>query len=227
MYNNKLVTAIILAAGSSQRFKHKLYSNNKNLYKINNKEIFKYSLEIFQNNNYIDNIILVTQKDEIDLFKSSIDTANILFVNGGNSRKQSVFNAISKVKDGIVLIHDGARPLITDENINDLLFTMNKYKGSTLAVKSKDTIKISDENNIVLSTTNREFTWLIQTPQCFDLKTLLDAHIKFKEDITVTDDCSLLEKINEPIKLINGSYKNIKITTPEDIVIATAFINTN
>lgn len=225
MYDNKLVTAVLLAAGSSQRFKHDAYDNNKNLYKLHGKEVFKYSLEIFDTNKYIDNIVIVTQADELNIFKSLVnDTKKVItFSLGGNTRQQSVFNAISNLDSEIVLIHDGARPFITDEQVNNLLNTMTKYKGSTLAVKSKDTIKISDEFDQVVTTTTRAFTWLVQTPQCFDLKTLQKAHIKFKNDSTVTDDCSLLEKLNEPIKIINGSYKNIKITTPEDIIIANAF----
>lgn len=101
---------------------------------------------------------------------------------------------------------------------------MQEFKGATIGVLSKDTIKITDENNIVLQTTKRSNTWIIQTPQCFDRKTLLAMHKKYKEE-AVTDDCMLLEKNQEKVKILEGDYTNIKITTYEDLRIMEEFIH--
>ena len=110
----------------------------------------------------------------------------------------------------------GARPAIKQEYIDQCIENMDKYKGVTVGVKAVDTIKITDDNDIVVSTTQRSNTWTIQTPQCFDRKVLLDAHEKHKDDIA-TDDCMLLEKDNYAIKIIPGDYSNIKITTSGDL----------
>ena len=90
---------------------------------------------------------------------------------------------------------------------------MEKYNGATIAVKSKDTIKISDDNGVVISTTERKNTWIIQTPQCFKREILVQAHERFKNNETITDDCILLELSNQKVKLIEGDYTNIKVTT--------------
>ena len=90
---------------------------------------------------------------------------------------------------------------------------MKKYNGATIAVKSKDTIKISDDNGVVINTTERRNTWITQTPQCFNKKLLLDAHKKFKDNENITDDCMLLELLGDKVKLIEGDYTNIKVTT--------------
>ena len=100
---------------------------------------------------------------------------------------------------------------------------MNNYKGATIGVKSKDTIKISNKCGIVINTTKRENTWIIQTPQCFDRKILLTLHEKYKE-LEVTDDCMFLEKANYKVKIIEGDYTNIKITTFEDLNIIKEFL---
>ena len=101
---------------------------------------------------------------------------------------------------------------------------MKEYKGVTLGVKSKDTIKITDENNIVINTTKRSNTWMTQTPQCFERNTLLKTYEKYKDE-DITDDCILLEKDKYKIKIIEGDYTNIKITTYEDIYCIKQFLN--
>ena len=101
---------------------------------------------------------------------------------------------------------------------------MNKYKGVTIGVRSKDTVKIVDDNDIIVDTTNRNNTWLIQTPQCFDRNSLLMAHEKFKNE-KATDDCYLLEKCGYKVKVIEGDYINIKITNKEDLLIIKGIMN--
>ena len=115
--------------------------------------------------------------------------------------------------------------MIKQRFITDSIKEMDNFNGTTIAVKSKDTIKISDDNGVVEKTTLRKNTWVIQTPQCFNRKILLAAHEKYKDDETVTDDCMLLERENEKIKLIEGEYSNIKVTTFDDINLVNGYLN--
>ena len=224
MIENKTVTAIILVAGNSTRFGQ---NRNKNFELVNGKNILSYSINAFSKNNYIDNIIVVIKQDDKQTVEQIMDeekiTKKINIVLGGNSRQESVYNAIKNTISDIVIIHDGARPAIKQEYINNAIEEMANFKGVTIGVKSKDTIKITDENGIVLNTTKRSNTWVIQTPQCFDREILLNLHEKYKET-EVTDDCMLLEKDNHKIKIIEGDYTNIKITTYEDINIIREFL---
>ncbi len=216
MIDKKTVTAIILAAGNSTRYGK---NKNKNFEIVNEKAVLAYSLDAFDKNAYVDNIIIAIKENEkqevTDIINKESTTKNISIIIGGNTRKESVYNCIKNINSDIVIIHDGARPLIKQKYIINCIENMNKYKGVTVGVKSKDTIKITDKNDIVINTTNRSNTWIIQTPQCFHRDTLLKMHEKYK-NYDVTDDCSLLEKDDYKIKIISGDYSNIKITTSED-----------
>lgn len=222
---NKKVTAILLVAGNSNRYGQ---NRNKNFEIINGKTILSYSLNEFNKNENIDNIIIAVKQNEIPKVKQIIEkeqfTKNIKIINGGKTRAESVYNCIKNTNSDIVIIHDGARPLIKQEYINKCIENIDEFKGVTIGVKSKDTIKIANENNMVISTTNRENTWMIQTPQCFDRQTLLEMHEKYKS-ADVTDDCELLEKDNYKIKIIEGDYTNIKITTYDDFEIVNRLLN--
>lgn len=226
MIDNKTVTGIILLSGNSTRFGK---NTNKNFELLNNKTVLSYSLNIFNLNTYIDNIILAIRAKEQPIVEKIVENENvskpIKFVFGGHSRKESVYNCIRNCNSDIVIIHDGARPLIKQSYINECLKNMNLYKGVCIGVKSKDTIKIVDKNNEVFNTTNRENTFIIQTPQCFDRNILLAVHNKYKANIDITDDCILLEKENYKIKVICGDYSNIKITTQDDINFIKSFFN--
>lgn len=224
MILNKTVTAIILVAGNSTRFGQ---NRNKNFELINGKSILSYSINAFDKNKYIDNIIVVVRQADKEIVKDIISKEDIKkdvkLVYGGNTRQESVHNAIKNTASDIVIIHDGARPAIKQSYIDNAIEEMSNFKGVTIGVKSKDTIKITDDNGIVVNTTKRSNTWLIQTPQCFDRETLLELHEKYK-NIEVTDDCMLLEKENYKIKIIEGDYTNIKVTTFEDMDIIRAFL---
>lgn len=217
MIDKKTVTAIILIAGNSTRFGK---NKNKNFEIINEKPVFAYSLEAFNENIYVDNIIVAVKECESQEVKKIINTYNLTknidIVVGGDTRKQSVFNCIKKTTSDIVIIHDGARPFITQEYITNCIKHMKFFNGVTIGVQSKDTIKITDMNNIVINTTNRSTTFLIQTPQCFDRSILLKMHEKYASE-NVTDDCALLEKDGYKIKILPGNYNNIKITTYDDL----------
>ncbi len=224
MIKQKRVTAVILVAGNSTRFGK---TTNKNLELIKGKAVLSYSIEAFDKNLYIDDIIIAVKESEIEdinnIIKSEILHKSIKIILGGNSRKESVYNCIKETNADIVIIHDGARPAIKQNYINNCIEAMEQFKGVTIGVKSKDTIKITDENNVVIDTTKRSNTWIIQTPQCFDRKLLLNMHEKFKND-EVTDDCMLLEKNGYKVKVIEGDYTNIKITTYEDMDVIKNFL---
>ena len=225
MIKNEKVTAIILVAGNSTRYGK---NKNKNFEVINEKTVLSYSLKEFDMNSYIDNIIIAVKETEIEevenIVKKENLTKKVTLIIGGNSRKESVYNCITSTDADIVIIHDGARPLIQQEYINKCIENTEEFEGVTIGVKSKDTIKITDANDIVINTTNRSNTWIIQTPQCFNRKTLLKAHQRYtKED--ATDDCALLEKDNHKIKIIEGDYTNIKVTTFGDLNIIKEFIS--
>lgn len=221
----KTVTAIILVAGNSTRFGQ---NRNKNFEIIEGKEVLLYSLEKFNENDLVKDIMIVCKKDEEDIVKkiASKITLNkeIQYITGGATRQESVYNAITKTDSNIVIIHDGARPMIKDRFITECIEEMDNFKGVSIAVKSKDTIKITDDNGIVKETTLRKNTWVIQTPQCFDRVLLLEMHEKFKGDETVTDDCMLMERSGSNVKLIEGEYSNIKVTTYDDVNLVKGYL---
>lgn len=219
MVEEKTVTAVILVAGNSTRYGQ---NRNKNFENIQGKPVILYSLEEFHKNRYIDNILIGAKEEEIPIIKNILQkeqfTKPIDMIVGGNSRQETVYHCIQQTEVDIVVIHDGARPAIKQEYINKCIEAMKNYKGATVGVPSKDTIKITDENNVVIQSTQRSNTWMIQTPQCFDRKTLLELHKKYETE-EVTDDCMLLEKNQDKVKILEGDYTNIKITTYEDLEI--------
>lgn len=225
MKENKSITAIILVAGNSSRFGK---NTNKNFELIKNKTVLSYSLSEFGKNKYIDNILIAAKEKEIPIIEKIIQNEKINkkvdIVIGGSERKESVYNSIKSTKSDIVIIHDGARPVIKQEYINNCINSMGEFNGVTIGVKSKDTIKLTNKENIVVSTTKRSDTWIIQTPQCFDRKILLNMYKEYKNE-DLTDDCMLLEKGNYKVKVIEGEYTNIKITTSEDLNIVKQFLN--
>lgn len=222
----KKVTAIILVAGNSTRFGK---NRNKNFEVIEGKEVLLYSLEKFNENNLVNDIYIVCKKNEEDIVKKIVAKVELKkelqYITGGATRQESVYNAITKTSSDIVIIHDGARPMVKDKFITDCIEEMENFKGDSIAVKSKDTIKITDDNGIVKETTLRKNTWVIQTPQCFDRKVLLEMHEKFKGDETVTDDCMLMERSGNPVKLIEGEYSNIKVTTYDDVNLVKGYLS--
>ena len=214
----KSVTAIIVAAGNSTRFGQ---NKNKNLFEINEKPIIAYSIEVFNKSSKIQDIILVIKENEREYFENIVRNIKLnkplKYVYGESTRMESVYNALKETSSDIVMIHDGARPRIKEEYIDRCLEQMDKFKGATVAVKAKDTIKICDDNGVVTETTKRANTYLVQTPQCFERETLLNLHEKFKGDNDITDDCMVLEKGGYKIKVVEGDYTNIKVTTFDDL----------
>jgi 2-C-methyl-D-erythritol 4-phosphate cytidylyltransferase len=149
-------------------------------------------------------------------------------VSGGEERQNSVYKGLCAVDEHceIVLIHDGARPFITNKNIVDCINAVKLYGACGVGVKSKDTIKIATDNGFVASTPDRKSLWSIQTPQGFKYDIIMNAHkIAINNDFVGTDDMVLVEMLGIPVKLVEGNYQNIKITTPEDLIIGEAIVS--
>jgi 2-C-methyl-D-erythritol 4-phosphate cytidylyltransferase len=199
----------------------------KQFLSLNGKEIISYTIETFASCFFIDKIIIVCHADYMehckDLFSA---TDKIVFTAGGATRQESVLCGLRIASDcKYVLVHDAVRCLVSKDEITSLYNTLLEKGSCSLAVRVKDTIKSSDENNQVITTVPRENLWQIQTPQAFLTSELMDAHNYAKEvGFQGTDDCSIMENINKPIILVEGRYENIKITTPSDLEIAKVFL---
>lgn len=218
-----MVSAIVLAGGRGKRMGT---IQSKQYIDLNGKPILYYTLKQFINNSLIDNIILVVPEDEKEYCKNEILDKYNLVVNeivvGGKERQDSVYNGLSKVEEAdIVLIHDGARPFVTERIINDAIKYAKIHKAAAPGVVPKDTIKVKNTENFSIDTPRRCDLVAVQTPQAFDFKMIYDCHKKVKEKgIVVTDDTMVAELFGNAVYLYEGEYTNIKITTPEDLILA-------
>lgn len=219
MYKDKFISAIITAAGSGER----MNSNIPKLeIKIQEKPIINYTLEKISNLDVFDEIILVTSKELVEEYKDRFKKNNILkIIEGGDSREESTFHGLKSLSENsdIVLCHDGARPFVRKKTLIDSIESAILYGSGIACVKTKDTIKLVNNNKVEL-TPNREKLYLVQTPQTFETKLIVDAYNKLYNKVKTTDDSSFLEKLGEEVYIVEGSYDNIKITTQEDLVFA-------
>lgn len=222
--------AIIVAAGKGKRMKCK---TNKQFIDINYKPMLYYSVNAFCKHELIDGVVIVCSKNEIQYCKTEVVkkykfTKVIDIVEGGDERQNSVLNGLNALKNyncNIVLIHDGARPFVTHEIISDGIKYSKIYGACTCGVSVKDTIKIKDKKGFSFQTLDREKLFLVQTPQCFNYKLITNCHKKLlQEDVKVTDDTTVVEHYDNKVYLYDGSYNNIKITTPEDLDTANMII---
>lgn len=216
-------SVVIVSAGRGSRMKADI---NKQFLKLQNKEVIAHTIDKFYNNENIGEIIVVVREDEAEFFKINIiekyGYKNIKIAFGGSERQDSVYNGLKMVDENckIVLIHDGARPFVNNETIDSAIESAKENKCVIVGVPVKDTIKVIDENNNVCDTPDRSTLWSIQTPQVFDFSLIMKAHEKAREDNYYgTDDSILVEYFGQKVKVVEGSYNNIKITTPEDLKI--------
>ena len=222
-----MISAIILAGGKGKRMGAKI---SKQYIELNGKPILCYTLKRFVDCEGIDKIILVLPKDEIEYCNKEILEKYSLkvdmIVEGGKERQDSVYNALQKINDSeIVLIHDGARAFVSERVIKDGIKYAKIYGAAAPGVMPKDTIKVVDENGFSDSTPDRSKLLAIQTPQTFKLEIIKECHEKVKENnISVTDDTMVVEMYNNKVYLYNGEYTNIKVTTPEDLILAERLI---
>lgn len=221
------VTAIVLAGGSGSRMGS---ACKKQYMLLGKKPLLYYSLRTFQES-CVDEIVLVTNEAEYCqkeiIQKYGLDKVTKI-VPGGAERYHSVYAGLCAVSEcSYVLIHDGARPFVTETMINDSLEAARKYQACIIGMPVKDTIKIADESEFAEQTPERAKVWQIQTPQTFSYPLIRKAYQKVlkEEPNGITDDAMVVEYANlAKVKLIRGSYENIKITTPEDMKIAELFL---
>ncbi len=225
--------AIVLAAGSGSRMNSDI---PKQYMELRGKPLIYYSLQTFEDSS-VDEIVLVVGKDEIDYNRKHIvekyEFSKVKeVIAGGSERYFSVYNGLKVIKKAdYVLVHDGARPFISHDLIEGILEDVKQYKACVLGMPSKDTIKIVNDNNLVTNTPDRKHTWIVQTPQAFSYSLIMKAYEaaimelsflgEYDTKFNITDDAMVVEHYtSHPIKLLEGSYTNIKITTPEDIIVA-------
>lgn len=220
MYN----TAVVLAAGNGTRMG---IDKSKLLIEIGGKTVIERSVAVFENMAEIDEIIVVCRECDVERFSELLPQDNITFVIGGKTRQESVKNAVETIDDcDYIIIHDGARPLVTPETVVKTLDEAQIRKAAATGVYVKDTVKVVDENLNIVGTPNRKKLVLIQTPQIFDFATYKQALKKAEEEgKDYTDDCQLVENIGVECGVVIGEYENIKITTKGDVPMAESIIN--
>ena len=213
------INAIITAGGTSSRFGN----TNKLLEKVHGKEIIKYTVESFDIPE-IDEIIITANSTIIDILKKFFkDNKKIKITQGGATRQESVFNGLKVSNCDYVLIHDGARPMITQEIIKNAIDTVKTKKALTVMTKTIDTIKEVDDTGKIIRTIDRSKLYNTQTPQAFEYKLIKEVHEKLVGQ-NFTDDAGMAEHLGIDVYMISGDYKNIKITTQNDIKIANAYL---
>lgn len=220
-------TAIILAAGQGKRMKTKV---QKQFLMLQRKPLLYYSLACFQKSDEIQEIVVVTGKESIDYCRSEIIekygfTKVKSIAEGGKERYDSVYAGLEacSADTDYVFIHDGARPFVTEDIIKRTKEVAVTYQACIAGMPSKDTVKIIDENNMVSATPERSRVWSVQTPQVFLYSLIKEAHDTARSVSMqgITDDAMVVEQYkNTPVHIVEGAYENIKITTPEDILVA-------
>lgn len=228
-------TAIVLAGGRGKRMNS---SVPKQFLMIKDKPVLYYSLKAFEDS-FIDSVILVASEDDMEYCqKEIIDKFGfnkvVKIVPGGRERYHSVLNGIKAASEcDYIFIHDGARPFVTQDMLARLLECVKESKACVAGMPVKDTIKIANEDGYIDTTPKRELVWMIQTPQVFDFALIKKAYLNLEKDeysllekgISITDDAMVVEMLlGKKVKLVEGSYQNIKITTPEDLAIAEGFL---
>lgn len=247
MKNGKRCTAIVLSAGSGRRMNSDVA---KQYMMLAGKPVIWYALNAVEQSEVIDDCILVAGADDMEFVRneivekygfSKVDTV----IAGGSERYLSVMNALRVIeggdmklpnRDGYLFIHDGARPFLTEEMLLRLADNVEEYHACVAAMPSKDTVKIADDEGFALQTPDRRAVWSVQTPQVFDTRLVLEAYERLggrlqrirEQGIAITDDAGVVELFTDcRVKMVEGSYQNIKITTPEDMLVAETFLRKN
>lgn len=223
-------TAIVVAAGQGKRMGTQIQKQFLDLGE--GKPVLYYSLNCFQKSPLIDEIILVTSQGGIAFCqKEIVEKYNLnkvaKIIPGGRERRDSVCQGLKQCTDAdYVLIHDGARPFVTEEILQKVVDAVRVHKACAVGVPAKDTVKLLDEQGFVRETPDRNQTWLVQTPQAFAYSLICEAHAFIDKHPTesVTDDAVVVERSGlARVKMVLGDYSNLKITTPEDLETAKGF----
>jgi len=223
------IVALIAAAGKGKRMNARI---NKPFIPIFGKPILAYTIEKFEKCKLIDKIYLLVNAEEKEICHKNIILKYNFFkvqklVDGGETRQDSIYNGLKALdKDtDIVVIHDGARPLVEATTIRDSIEKAQEYGAAIAVIPIKDTVKKSENNFFIDKTLNREEIWRAQTPQTFKYDIILPAyHQAYKDKYLATDDAVIVERYGHKVKLIIGSEENIKITTPFDVIVAEIFL---
>ncbi|WP_339318670.1 2-C-methyl-D-erythritol 4-phosphate cytidylyltransferase [Paenibacillus sp. FSL R10-2734] len=213
------VGVVIVAAGRGTRMGT---AESKQYLLLQGKPIIVHTLEVFQQHELISEIVLVTGEEDVERCREWIQLYKLdkvkAIVPGGSERQHSVHRGLLKLTTQWVMVHDGVRPFVHPNEIEACYGRAMQIGASVLAVPVKDTIKQVDNEGKVLSTPDRRSLWAIQTPQTFRLSELLEAYAAAERDgFLGTDDASLAERAGIPVSVVEGSYRNIKITTPDDL----------
>lgn len=213
---------IIPAAGTGKRMGTK---ESKQFIQLKGSPIILHTLQVFEAHREIHEITVVVREEEIERTRELIASHHLQKVThvvvGGAERQESVFKGLHYLHTDWVLVHDAVRPFVTHEEITHLLDAVRQYSAAVLAVPVKNTIKMIDDKGMITLTPNRNKLREIHTPQAFCREILVQAHTRFQgQEPSASDDSMLVEQLGVPVKVVDGKYTNIKITTPEDILIA-------
>lgn len=227
MYKGLRVGVVVAAAGESRRMGGGI---KKQYLFICDKPVLAHTLAAINSSDLVDEIIIAAGEDEMEYCRKNIIEAYEInkvsgVVKGGKERQQSVFQGLLSFegKCGIAVIHDGARPFVTAAILDESIREAYEYGAAACAVPVKDTIKVADKDGWIVDTPDRSHLYAVQTPQTFKFDLIFEAHKKARnEGYTGTDDTVLVERMGTRVKIFDGSYENMKITTPEDIYMAEA-----
>ena len=225
-----MVSVIFPAAGKGKRMQAGM---NKVFMDLSGMPILVRTLLKFSACEAVDQLVVVVAPAEVEFVEGVLKRLeglkDYIVVAGGSERQYSVWNGIKAIEnttaDDIILVHDAARPLISNQVILDIIKTAKEKGGAIAAVPAKNTIKLCNTSHQVVETPDRSKLWEVQTPQGFRRDILVQANeLAEKDGFLGTDDASLVERTGHPVYIVESDYRNIKITTPEDIVIARAFL---
>lgn len=222
-----MTTAIIVAAGKSERMGA---GTDKAFLSLVNKPVVAWSLLAFERCTEIDKIVLVVRKDQLLACKAVVQMFGISkmhkIVAGGSKRQDSVLAGIEAcdLDTRHVVIHDGARPLITSDVIAEVVKAAKRSGAATVGKRMTDTVKLVEKGTTVAKTLEREKLWAVQTPQAFSIKILRNAYRNLPDGTVVTDDCQAVELTGEQVKIVESNKPNMKITTVEDLQVAGALL---
>lgn len=223
------VSVIIAAAGNSTRYGT---GKSKQFLILDNTPVLIKSIQAFEEIDDVKEIIVTARKQDFDIIEDFIAQYGVRkvkhIVEGGDTRQDSIYAAVEKVdeKADLIAIHDGARPLIKREVIESVIQKSDEVDAAACAVPVKDTIKIIDSSGKIVTTPERDALRAVQTPQVFRLSLYKEAIEKAVSDgKQYTDDCQLVESMGYPVYLVDGDYENIKITTPDDLLVAEKFLS--
>jgi len=221
------VIALIPAAGAGKRMGG---DKNKQYLEIGGRPILVHTLEVFDGCDAVSEICLIAPEDDCSYACELIDGMRLIkpvrVIPGGKERQDSVHNGLNSISGcDIVMVHDGVRPFVTEEILNRSLEETVRCGAAVVAVPAKDTIKTVDKDRNVIETLERSKLWQVQTPQTFKYEIIKEAFEKaYRDGFYGTDDASLVERAEHKVCIVPGSYQNIKITTPEDMIIAEAIL---